>query len=289
MKKAAFAIVGCGKVGTVLGYYLGQKGFRVVGTASRSLASARQAAELMGCSRYSERPWEVTRDAELILITTPDGVIADVCEQLAAKDGIPSGSIVLHCSGALPSTILTAASACGALTGSMHPLQSFAAISVVTNPFKGIVMDIEGEPDAVACAIIMAEALESRALEIKTAAKTLYHAAAVVASNYLVALMDLALKLMQEAGLDEKQAYSVLKPLVQGTFKNIERLGLNTALTGPVARGDLETVGCHLEALQPHSEELQLYRSLGLRTVQIAASQKRLPAETLQQLRGMFE
>lgn len=284
MKKFSFSIIGCGKVGTILGYFLVKNGFTAVGAASRTLASARRAAELMGCATYSDCSWEVTSDADVIFITTPDGVIAEVCEQLVARNSIPSGRIVLHCSGALPSTILAAAQTCGAWTGSMHPLQSFAAIQVETNPFKGIVMDLEGQPEAVAAARFLTEGLQATPLEIKTAAKTLYHAAAVVASNYLVALMDVACTLMEKAGLDEPQAIKVLKPLVQGTFRNIENLGLHTALTGPIARGDRETISRHLADLQACPKELILYRDLGYRTLQVAARQNRLASSILEDL-----
>jgi predicted short-subunit dehydrogenase-like oxidoreductase (DUF2520 family) len=271
IKKPAIAIVGCGKVGVSLGKWLSQAGYPVAGLASRSIDSARRAAEIIGTDRFADKPEQITPAADIILVTTPDDTIADVCDAMARTGGIAPGTVVLHCSGALPSTLLARAGEAGAAIGSMHPLQSFAQIRVDTNPFAGIIVSVEGEPGAVATGQAMARDLESVCFEIRTEAKTLYHASAVVASNYLVTVMNLSFQLLESAGIERSEVLQVLQPLIQGTLANIEKVGIPEALTGPIARGDVDTVTTHLERIgQQRPDLLALYRALGTATVPLA-------------------
>ena len=103
---------------------------------------------------------------------------------------------------------------------------------------------------------------------VKTDGKMLYHASAVVASNYLVTLLGLAFKLIGKAGIADRDAYTVLKPLIMGTLGNVENVGIPAALTGPISRGDVQTVAQHLDEMKSKSPELMfLYRALGLHTI----------------------
>jgi len=267
----SFAIVGCGKVGKALGKFLAAAGYDAVGTASKSRSSAKEAADLLNIGRYSDIPWEITPSADVVLITSPDSAIADTCRLIAENNGFKSGCVVLHCSGALPSTILSSAGRCGAVTGSMHPLQSFAADDFSRNPFAGIIIAVEGEPKALTIAKEMATALGATPLTIQTAAKTLYHAAAVVASNYLVTLLSLAFRLLDEAGISGPAAYNALQPLIHGTLANIQSIGIPQALTGPIARGDVETIKQHLVEIGSKTPQLtDLFKTLSFHTIDIA-------------------
>jgi predicted short-subunit dehydrogenase-like oxidoreductase (DUF2520 family) len=119
--------------------------------------------------------------------------------------------------------------------------------------------------------------------------KALYHAAAVTASNYLVAVEDLAVQLLVDAGFDEASALASLQPLVSGTADNIRTLGTTRALTGPIVRGDVATVCSHIEAMRRlPGEELQLYRALGRRTLDIARRRGALGAETIAALSAIL-
>ena len=115
----------------------------------------------------------------IVFITTPDGAIEDTCDSISRNNGIADSTIVLHCSGALPSTILSTAKACGAYSGSMHPLQSFASADYEHNPFQGIIVAVEGDQEAVQAAKEIASDLGATAVTLLTEAKTLYHASAV--------------------------------------------------------------------------------------------------------------
>jgi len=284
--KPSVAIVGCGRVGTTLAVWLSKAGYPMAGLASKTLSSARNAAELTGSARYSEVNWDITRKADIVFITTPDGVIPEACELISQHAGFKDKSIVLHCSGAHPSTILSSAKECGAAIGSMHPLQSIAGIKTENNPFKDIIISIEGEEPAVAAAADIATALGATSYTIKTEGKMLYHASAVVASNYLVTLLGLAFKLIGKAGIADRDAYAVLKPLIQGTLGNIENVGIPSALTGPISRGDIKTVEQHLDAMQSQAPELvSLYCTLGIHTIDVAKAAGALSDETAEKLK----
>jgi len=287
--KPSFAIIGCGRLGKVLVRYLTPAAYRPAGFASRSLASAEKAARIAGAGAVSQVPWEISRRADIVFITTPDGQIETTCREIAGNGGFKPQAVVLHCSGAHPSTILSSAEACGASVASMHPLQSFAADEYAVSPFKGIVISVEGQKPAVEQAQKIAEDLGARCFAIRTAAKTLYHAAAVVASNYMVTLLDLAFKLSGEAGIAEQDAPDVLYPLIEGTLANIRAGGIQKALTGPIARGDVETVARHLDAIRQDAPQMiDLYRTLGRYTVDIARNAGTLSDQALWQLEQLL-
>ncbi|MBL7180052.1 MAG: Rossmann-like and DUF2520 domain-containing protein [Pseudomonadota bacterium] len=287
--KPSFAIVGCGKVGKALGKFLTAAGYRAAGFAGRSLSSAREAADIARSGHCSDAPWEVTRNADIVFITTPDGAIKDTCDSISRNNGFAGNVIVLHCSGALPSTILSAAKVHGAYTGSMHPLQSFASADYDFNPFRGIIVTVEGDNEAVLAAKEIASDLSATAVTLLTEAKTLYHASAVVASNYLVTLLDLAFRLINAAGIAGQDAFNVLKPLIDGTLANIEKVGIPKALTGPIVRGDVETVEKHLKEIGSKNPELlALYKTLGFHTIAIAKAKGTISESAAAQLKKIL-
>lgn len=288
--KPQIAIVGCGRVGTALAVWLHRAGYPVCGLASRRLESVQAVAGLIGPRLCSQEPQAVTAEADVVFITTPDGVIETVCRQIAAAGGFRAGSVVFHCSGALPSTILAPARQSGAWIGSLHPLQSFAAPALDRNPFAGIIVSVEGDGPAIETAEALAADLNAHPQQILTEAKTLYHAAAVVASNYLVTLLDLAFSLLRRAGVSPRDAHGVLRPLIDGTLANVARIGPPAALTGPVARGDAETVAHHLAAIAAKNpESLALYRALGIATVKVAEAGGHLDAAQAAALRRLMQ
>jgi predicted short-subunit dehydrogenase-like oxidoreductase (DUF2520 family) len=287
--KPSYAIVGCGKVGTAVAKYLSELGYPVAGLACLTLSSARKLADLLGADRVSTAPWEITISADVVFITTPDDRIEPVCNVIAKNGGFKKDAVVLHCSGALPSTILSSAKSCGAAIGSLHPLQSFASTTFDRNPFTGIITDVEGDAAAVALAQKIATDLGANSLLIKTDAKTLFHASAVVASNYLVAVLDLAFGFMGEAGVSRKEAWGVLKPLVDGTLSNVGKVGIPNALTGPIARGDVETVARHIKAIEAKTPGLlPLYKALGQHTILVALAKGSLEEEAAQELKKIL-
>ena len=286
--KPSFAIVGCGRVGTALAIFLTRAGYRAVGFASKSISSAKQVANRVGSDRFSNVPWEITPGADIVFITTPDSAIPDTCNKISQNIGFSGDAVVIHCSGALASSVLSSAKDCGAWIGSMHPLQSFASADYPTNPFQDIVVSMEGEERAIEFARKISVDLGGQGVEILTEAKTLYHASAVVASNFLVTLLDLAIRLIGEAGVDGQDAFKLLKPLIEGTLSNIEKVGTQGALTGPIVRGDVKTVEEHIKEIGlKRPELLMLYKTLAFYTVDIAAARGAIPESSVQELKSI--
>lgn len=290
MAKPSFCIVGCGTLGNALGRLLFQAGYPVAGVASRTEAHARATAEILETEAWSVRPWEVTRRAEICFLTTTDSAIEGVCAQIADEDGFAPGAIVLHASGALTSEILTSARKCGARIGSMHPMQSFAGDRPGVNLFSGILVSLEGDPEVLAlCRQIVAD-LGANHARVKSEAKTLYHAAAVVASNYLVTILSMAFSLNEAAGIGPEESLQGLMPLINGTLGNVRAQGIPQALTGPIARGDLSTVTRHLSEISEKIPELAgLYKSLGLSTVGLASAKGGIDEATAEKFRELFK
>ena len=288
--KPSFAIVGCGKVGTSLGWFLSKRGYPLAGISGRRLESVRRAAEVIGTGAFSDKPWEITAGADIVFITTPDDAIAGTCRELISRNSLKQSAVVLHCSGSLPSTILLSEERKDIHAGSLHPLQSFASLKTDRNPFRDIIAAVEGDETAVGIARGIAADLGAVSLEIKTEAKPLYHAAAVVASNYLVSLMDLSFRLISAAGITGGDAVRVLYPLVKGTLGNIEKIGIPNALTGPISRGDIATVADHLSRMETALPELvSIYKPLGRHTVGLALEKGTLSEEKAREFRELLE
>ncbi|MDT8379698.1 MAG: Rossmann-like and DUF2520 domain-containing protein [Desulfotignum sp.] len=285
-----FCIIGCGRVGINLAVFLTQQGYGPAALASRTLSSAQNAAAVVPGGMVFENPVEAAKDRGVVFITTPDDRIGKVCDQVAEGGGFDEHCVVFHLSGVLSSDILSSARQNGAATGSIHPLQAFAPYeSHAASPFEGINISIEGTARARVLGQKLVTALNARPFTIPTDAKTLYHASAVVASNYLVTLEHMALTLLGRAGLAPDQAFDILEPLIQGTLRNIASRGSVDALTGPVVRGDETVIARHLSEIDKKMPEFSaLYRLLGQHTLEIARKRSDFPKTAEPGLTGLF-
>ena len=288
--KPTVAIVGCGTVGTAIGKLFKEAGYRISGVATSNFETARSAASVTGSERFSDCPWEVTRGADVVFITTPDDLIESTCMSISEHRGFDRNAVVIHCSGALSSDILSSARDCGAAVATLHPLQSFASVDQAVSLVPGSFCTIEGDSGALPIVREMVEDLGGILMEITAEKKTLYHAAAVAASNYLVTLIHLALELNEAAGLPSDTSFNALLPLIRGTLNNIGTKGIPGGLTGPIARGDVATVSAHLKAIEKDAPELLLlYRCLGLYTVDLAKAKGTLDKEAADKLAALLE
>jgi len=277
--------VGAGTTGRSLAVRLAQKECPVVAVSSRSLSSARKLADgLSGC-RVCQGAQEVADVADLVFITTPDDVIARV----AGEVGWHEGQSVVHCSGAQSVDVLQPARDLGAAVGSFHPLQTFADVQQAIENLPGSTFALEGEEPLLSVLKELTSLLNGHWVQLKPGDKVLYHAAAVMACNYLVTLVKLALDLWGDFGVSQQEATRALLPLIRGTINNIENVGLPGCLTGPVARGDLGTISKHLAALEARAPQLlEAYRELGLQTVPIALAKGRTDESAAAGMRAMF-
>lgn len=263
-------VVGGGHVGRVLGRLFSNAGaFAVQDVLARSADSAARAAAYIG-SGAAAASYAALRPADVFMLSVTDDQIVPACEALAAAVPL-QGAVVFHCSGALASDHLQAARAAGAYVASVHPIRSFADADAVAAGFAGTFCGIEGDRQALDVLLPALAAIGARAVQIDPAAKTVYHAAAVFASNYLVTVIDAALRAYQAAGIPEAVARELARPLALESMENAFRLGAAPALTGPVARGDMATVLRQQDAVMAWDAETgQLYRALVPPTIALA-------------------
>jgi predicted short-subunit dehydrogenase-like oxidoreductase (DUF2520 family) len=241
-------LVGAGHVGRVLGRLFAASGaFALQDVLTRSPASAQAAVAFIGAGQACTDVAQL-RPAQVWLLAVSDDQIEPVAAQLAQTHDL-NGAVVFHCSGAKASAALQAARGGGALVASVHPIRSFADPQQVAREFAGTFCGVEGDAAALALLGPAFEAIGARLVPIDGAAKTVYHAAAVFASNYLTTVLDAALRAYQAAGIPEAVARELAQPLATETLANVFRLGPAAALSGPVARGDLATVARQEQAL----------------------------------------
>ncbi len=234
-------IIGAGHVGRVLGrLFQGSGAFKVQDVLTRSRESAAAAVSSIGAGRAVDDLASL-RPSNATMLAVPDDQIAETCTQLALK-GLLQGTLVFHCSGARSSAELRTAIARGAVVASVHPIRSFADPSAVLHGFEGTWCGVEGDSGALAILEPALRSIGARPVVIDAAAKTVYHAAAVFASNYLVTVVDAALRAYQAAGIPERTAREMVRPLATEALANVLRLGPEAALSGPIARGDTATV-----------------------------------------------
>lgn len=235
------AIIGAGHVGRAFGRLWHEAGtFDVVGVLARSAASAQRGVEFIGAGFAAAEIADLPQ-ADVYLLAVTDDQIVPACAALAASRPL-RGATVFHCSGALASGTLEAARQGGALLASVHPIRSFADPAGVVAAFAGTFCGVEGDEAALTLLVPALEAIGARPVAIDPAAKTVYHAAAVFASNYLVTVLDAALRAYEAAGIPEDVARELARPLAQESLSNVFRMGAVQALSGPVARGDYATV-----------------------------------------------
>jgi len=269
-------IIGAGHVGKVLGRLLATvDGIAVQDVLTRSMASAQAAVGFIGAGTPIDS-YAGLRPADITMLAVSDDQIGPACAALAAQ-GPLAGTIVFHCSGALASTALLAATQAGALVASIHPIRSFADPVQVAASFDGTFCGIEGDVRALAVLTPALTAIGARPVPIDPAAKTVYHAAAVFASNYLVTVLDAALRAYQAAGIPEAVARELAQPLVTEAVANVFRLGAAPALSGPIARGDMATVARQQQAVQSWDGATgDLYAALVAPTIDLAQRKRAL-------------
>lgn len=276
MTTKTVAIIGAGRVGSSVGFLLAKAGFQVRGVVTRTIASAQAAAAFIGSGEPTTNAVSAASKADIVFITTPDRVIQEVCRAIAAGQGLKPGALVVHMSGAHSLGLLDSARKVGAFRAVLHPLQSLASREQGILTLPGSYFRVEADPEALDTAREIVKALGGIELVMPRwspdeESAALYHAGAVAVSNYFVALVDYGLKFYESLGADKQKALKAVLPLIKGTLHNIETLGIPEALTGPIVRGDTETVRDHLAAMRKRSPELiGLYKQLARQTVGVA-------------------
>ena len=273
-------IIGAGVLGTSLGCLLRRAGYQIAAVSSRTKRGASQAREVIGEGEVIGDPGLAALGADLVVLAVPDREIPSVAIQVASGGALRRGAVVAHCAGGLPAAVLAGVSAAGGHRGCLHPLQTFADVETAVRSLPDSFFFVEGDPEAVDVLRAVVLAIGGRPVPIDSARKALYHAGAAVASNFVVTLVDYATALLVRAGVPPGEALPALLPLVRGTLRSLETVGLPQALTGPIARGDVGTVQRHLQALrETPGDWVRLYRALGRATVEVARRKGTIDAE----------
>lgn len=279
------AIIGAGRLGTSLGRALAKKGYPILWIADRKPAAARESRRIIGQGRATS---DIARagEAGIIVLSVPDEEIERVARRLARTSGVWRGKVVLHTSGILSADVLAALRPKGAFCASFHPVQSFPRKDLPPVHFKDIVIALEGDEAALPAAKRLVRSLGARALLLQARDKIFFHAACSMASNLFVPLFEMARTLLRRIGIKDARAVRVLLPLVEGTLQSLKHFDGADALTGPISRGDVETVKKHLEALKRYPAARRAYQALGAEAVRFARK-KGLPSGKLKTLKRL--
>ena len=289
MKRNSISIIGTGALGSVLAKAVYNAGYQVSGVFNRTKEKAKKTAYSIGMEEYSNFPQKKYELGDLTFLTLPDRHIARNAARLAALYNNFSDYTFAHCSGNKSSGILKPLKDKGASVASFHPLQTFTAQSVASD-FEGIYIDMEGDNKAIATLENIATAIGAQPMLISAEAKPYLHAAAVMASNNLVGLVEAATQIAALGGIEKNDAQNALMPLIKQTVENIiSSDDIGQALSGPVARGDTPTVREHMQLLEQNPQLNVLYQQLGNILAEIAEKQGRINPQQHDEIRTIFE
>ncbi len=270
------ALIGPGRVGCAITRCLHDAGYPVVAIIGRCREKSVEACEFIGCSeKLASDQLSDAATAQLILLAVPDDQIKNVAMELHAAIG-ESNHTIIHFSGLHSADIMRHEPSRSSLL-SLHPLLPFADRQIAFENLKHCPCALEGDPSALSLGQEVVKAIGGQAFLLSGDKKTLYHAAACIASNYLVTLLACSRDLLVSCGVAQEQTLALLRPLMQASLDNAIKLGPEQGLTGPIVRGDIGTLENHLEALKSHSpDDHQLYILLGLKTLSLARQSNRL-------------
>lgn len=285
----SLTVIGCGTVGQTLAkLWYDNKIFSMGAILNQTLDSGFDARKFIGAGRVAE-DFHDLRSTDVWLITTPDDLIADSCTQLANTGVLAEGNLVIHTSGAHTSGNLGPAWASRAMTASLHPIKSFVDAKSAVKSFAGTYCTFEGADDAREVLQPAIEKIGGKFLNVKAENKPLYHAATSILCNYICGVVDLGLTALDRSGVRKDEAIKAVEPILRETMENVLKMGGVEALTGPIARGDVETVRKQAGAIQNKLPEYaDVFNSLGLLTSGISAEKGVALEKNLQEIRAIL-
>ncbi len=277
MSLAPVGIVGAGRVGAVLGARLRASGYPVVAVAARSEASLLRARTFLPGVLVLD-PVEVVGASEVLVLAVPDDSLAAVAQELAPH--VRPGQLVLHTSGRHGRAVLAPLAEVGARTAAFHPAMTFTGSDVDVD--RPCVIGLTTTDADRATVETLAEAVGGTPVHVAEADRVVYHAALAHGANHVVTVLNQALDLMRSIGVADPSA--VLEPLVRASVTNTLAYG-DAALTGPVARGDAQTVAAHVGAIAD-ADVAATYTALSAATIERALADGRIDESAASSLRG---
>lgn len=303
MKKTTrinLCVIGAGRVGTTVSYTLAEKelpNIKLKAISSRSTESLKRAKKILGSKAagviFTRENSKAVSLANCILICTPDDVINSVCSDIfkdKSKDF--KNYYAIHFSGSKSLEVLNSARAAGAEIASIHPLKSFASIEEAIKSLPGTIFGVTySSTESKKMAEFLVKSLGGEIIEVENNKKPLYHAAACVASNYLVTLINYAVLIHKKMGIKPEDSLKGLMGLVEDTVSNIKKMGTEKSLTGPIARGDIGTIKEHVKSFNEFfsKEDSALYRMMGIETSKIAHQNKWIKESTVEELKEILK
>ncbi len=252
------AVVGAGRVGSLLGRAAARADCPISAVFSRTPAAAERLAAELGARAVNSLA-DAVAGADLVLLAVPDGTIASIAQDLALID---SGAAVVHTSGFHSADTLHAVEDTRPI-GGLHPAVAIPTVEEAPALLEGVVFAVESNhPRLTRWLYRLVDHWKGIPVAIRPDSKAMYHAALSIASNFTVVLFAMAERVLERVGLDRESARRALLPLLRSTADNLARLPPAQALTGPLAREDLSTVDGHLAALHAAGEDLTIYLAL---------------------------
>ena len=278
-------IIGAGKVGAAIGYVLKKSGMNITAVSDISEAPINVARTYLGEDvLYTYDNIEVVETSDVIAITTQDRVIKDVAHEIAERAERLDNKLFFHTSGAHPASLLAPLDQKGARIGALHPLQTFPDIDSAINVLPATYIFIEGDESSIGTLSTIGRSLGSEVVRIEGKDKVLYHLSAVFVCNLLCALLYAGKGIMGEIGIELKPFF----PIIKATLNNIENKGPLMSLTGPIVRGDAETVLSHLEAMEGMEPYKEVYKALSMVALDMAKERGGVSGDILEKLKGIL-
>lgn len=269
-------IVGCGKLGKTIAKLLTVNGATtIVGIVNSSMDNGNTAAKYVGEGRAFASINELPK-ADIYFITTKDDLIEEIANKLQTENILQQGAIVLHCSGSLSSDVLSKVKESKCYVASIHPIKSFANTIQSVSTFAGTYCAFEGDKEAISILVPIFEKIGGIPFPIEKESKKIYHAGGVIANNYLVTLHYHATQCYINAGVDKEIAKKIVSMLMKDALNNLTNLSHSQALTGPIQRGDTNTVSSHTASLKRDSslkDTRDIYLSMGRGTLTLVDHQ----------------
>lgn len=288
------SLVGAGALGTAITKRLSSVGYEFLSIVNRTISDAQALAECLNVSDYSDTLAAISPNTNLLFLAVSDSALATVAEQLTHHHLAFHRLTVVQFSGALTTDVLRPLSQKGALTLSLHPFQTFPKglsprdAESLFKCFFGLQSDdIEG----IEIGKKIAHDLGGKVMIVPKEAKTLYHIAGVMASNYLVTLASLSSEVFATLGLTPKDVAKIIEPIMRQTLNNIVSAPtIADALTGPIERGDSQVIARHLRELSeqvPHL--LPIYAAFAIETVRVAIHKGSISQSDASEILDMLE
>lgn len=278
-------IIGAGRLGKNIAYALHKAKIATIEQiCNRSLDSAQQACLELGIGQAVASTAQLN-SADIVWITCGDDAISEVVQSLNESSVLKAGCFVIHCSGVLNSSILAPLKNQGCFIASFHPLKAFKTGYIDKEAFRQVHCVMEGEPQVCQWLNDAFTQLEAQVITINPEAKSAYHAAAILSANYLITLAASSEELLFQSGLTKEQARTMICHLMQGNIDNLKQVEhISEALTGPLTRGDTQTLALHLQAIK-NPIISNLYKAAGLATLPLT----QLPQSKLESIIKMLE